>query len=47
MKQTKKKNGLVRICAWCDDKEQKEKEAKAQGFEITHGICKKCAKIYF
>jgi DNA polymerase III alpha subunit (gram-positive type) len=44
---TKNKIKPVSVCAWCDNKEQKEKEAKAQGFEITHGICKKCAKIYF
>lgn len=43
----KKKAKMVKICAWCDDKEKKDKEAEAQGFTITHGICKKCAKKYF
>ena len=31
-----KTKNFVKICAWCEDKEQKEKDAKAQGFNITH-----------
>lgn len=46
MSKPKIKN-LVRICAWCPDKESKENEAISNGFSVTHWLCKKCAKLYF
>lgn len=43
----KKNIWFIKVCAWCTDKEQKEKEAEKQGFAVSHGMCKKCAKLYF
>lgn len=34
---------MVRICAWCPDKEAAEREAKRLCVKVTHGICKTCA----
>jgi len=40
-------NKIVSVCAWCYNKEQKEKEAAEKWFSVTHWICEECAKKYF
>lgn len=38
---------LVCICAWCKDKQEKERKYKAKWYTVSHGLCKKCEKLYF
>lgn len=33
---------MVRICAWCPDKEAAEREARRLCLKVTHGVCPKC-----
>lgn len=40
-------NNIKKVCAWCDDKEDQDKKAKEEWFEVSHWLCKKCAKKYF
>lgn len=35
---------IVSICAWCDDSTMKTLLAVSAGYEVTHGICDKCAE---
>lgn len=30
------------VCAWCPDKEEKEKLYESQWYSVSHWICKKC-----
>jgi len=32
----------VKVCSWCPDAQTKTEEATANGFIVTHGICKDC-----
>jgi hypothetical protein len=33
---------IVRICAWCPDKDEAEREARRLDLDITHAICPAC-----
>lgn len=33
---------LVKVCAWCPDKEERDAEIIAAGNEPTHGACDAC-----
>lgn len=33
---------LVFVCAWCPDRVEQTRAARAAGFEVTHGICPAC-----
>lgn len=35
---------IVRVCAWCPDGKEKTDRAIAKGFDVTHCMCKKCAR---
>lgn len=36
------KHALVTVCAWCPDSAEQTAAARAQGREVTHGICPSC-----
>ena len=35
-------SGLVRICAWCPDKDVADQIAKDNGLRVTHTCCEVC-----
>ena len=35
---------LIEICAWCPKKPEPESKPEENNPNITHGICKTCAK---
>lgn len=37
------KNNIASVCAWCPDKDARTAEAQAQGFQVSHGLCRSCA----
>lgn len=36
------KETIAEICAWCSDKEEKDREAMKLGQKISHTICPEC-----
>lgn len=38
---------LVSVCAWCPDAKAQTEAIRAQGHEVTHGICPACYKRAF
>ena len=41
-KVTRGPSPLVRVCSWCPDRKEAERQARAAGHEVTHGICPSC-----
>lgn len=37
---------LVSICSWCEDGPEQTAAARANGYDVTHGICPAC-KVKF
>ena len=33
---------LVTVCGWCPDAQEQTASARANGFDVTHGICPAC-----
>lgn len=33
---------LIIICAWCPDNKEQTENARAHGFDVTHGMCPAC-----
>ena len=33
---------LVSVCSWCPDSQEQTANARANGFEVTHGMCEPC-----
>lgn len=33
---------LVRVCAWCPDRAEAERQAREARHDVTHGICPAC-----
>lgn len=34
---------FITVCGWCPDRAEQTASARAQGFEVSHGICFPCA----
>ena len=34
---------LVKVCSWCEDAAEQTASARAHGYDVTHGLCDKCA----
>jgi hypothetical protein len=40
-------SNVVHVCAWCHDKEEREKLAERQEKAVSHGVCEEHAKKRF
>lgn len=46
-REQEKPKPIISVCGWCPDKDVKTAALKAQGFQVSHGICNTCHVTFF
>jgi hypothetical protein len=46
-REAEKPKPIISVCGWCPDKDAKTAALKAQGYQVSHGLCHECHVKFF